>query len=136
MLKLLAQSQDAFEAVAGELTDEHFERAGHRKLLQLLLESKGDVRSLVSAEEDEDEDPKLAAQIAALATEPIDLEATADNARRVWWRLEEFRLKRAIDALRRELQKINPVTAAERYDEMFAELARLTGMWRRAREQN
>jgi len=133
MLKLLAQSQDAFDSVAGELTDEHFERAGHRRLLQLLLDAKGDVRSVVASEE---EDPKLAGLVAALATEPIDMEATADNARRVWWRLEEFRLKRAIDALRRELQRINPVTDAERYDEMFAELARLTGAWRRAREQN
>jgi DNA primase len=141
MLKLLAQSEDAFAAVAGELTDDHFERAGHRRLLQLLLDAKGDVRSLVAPEDEgrgdgETEDPKLAGQVAALATEPIDLEATAENAQRVWWRLEEFRLKRAIDALRRELQKINPVTDAERYDEMFAELARLTGAWRRAREQN
>jgi DNA primase len=138
MLKLLAQSQDAFEAVAGELTDEHFERAGHRRLLQLLLDAKGDVRSVVGSEDDggEGEDPKLAAQVAALATEPIDLAATPDNARLVWWRLEEFRLKRAIDALRRELQKVNPVTDAERYDAMFADLARLTGAWRRAREQN
>ncbi len=134
MLKLLAQSQDAFEAVAGELTDEHFERAGHRRLLQLLLDAKGDVRSLVASEEEEDQ--KLAAQVAALATEPIDLAPTADNARLVWWRLEEFRLKRTIDALRRELQKVNPVTDAERYDTMFADLARLTGAWRRAREQN
>jgi DNA primase len=137
MLKLLAQSQDAFEAVAGELTDEHFERAGHRRLLQLLLEAKGDVRSLVASSEEEDgEDQKLAAQVAALATEPIDLASTAENARLVWWRLEEFRLKRAIDALRRELQKVNPVSDAERYDAMFADLARLTGAWRRAREQN
>jgi replicative DNA helicase len=134
MLKLLAQSQDAFEAVAGELTDEHFERAGHRRLLQLLLEAKGDVRSLVASEDEEDQ--KLSASVAALATEPIDLAPTAENARRVWWRLEEFRLKREIDALRRELQRINPVSDAERYDVMFADLARLTGAWRRAREQN
>jgi DNA primase len=134
MLKLLAQSQDAFEAVAGELTDEHFERAGHRRLLQLLLEAKGDVRSLVASEDEEDQ--KLSASVAALATEPIDLAPTAENARRVWWRLEEFRLKREIDALRRELQRINPVSDAERYDAMFADLARLTGAWRRAREQN
>jgi len=133
MLKLLAQSEAAFEAVAGELTDEHFERAGHRRLLQLLLEAKGDVRSVVASEE---EDPKLAGLVAALATEPLDLAPTAENARHVWFRLEEFRLKRAIDALRRELQRVNPVTDAERYDAMFADLARLTGMWRRAREQN
>jgi len=131
-LKLLAQSEAAFAEVAGQLTDEHFERAGHRRLLHLLLEAKGDVRAVVSDEED----PKLSGLAAALATEPLDVAPTAENAQRVWYRLEEFRLKRQIDALRRELQKVNPVTDAERYDAMFADLARLTGAWRRTREQS
>ena len=133
MLKLLAQSEAAFAEVAGQLTDEHFERAGHRRLLHLLLEAKGDVRAVVSSDE---EDPKLSGLVAALATEPLDVAPTAENAQRVWFRLEEFRLKRQIDALRRELQKVNPVTDAERYDAMFADLARLTGAWRRTREQS
>ena len=135
MLQLLAQSEAAFEAVAGELSDDHFDRAGHRKLFQMLVEAKGDVRSLLAAEEEGD-DPKLAMQIAALATEPLDVAPIAENARRVLARLEEFRLKRLIDALRRDLQRVNPVTDAARYDEMFGEMARLTGAWRRARELN
>jgi DNA primase len=132
-LKLIAQSEVAFDAVAAGLSDDHFERAGHRRLFHLLRDAVGDVRSLVAAE---DEDPKVASQLAALATEPLDLAPTADNARRVLSRLEEFRIKRQIDALRREMQKVNPVNEAERYDVMFGELARLTGAWRRARELN
>jgi DNA primase len=135
MLQLLAQSQEAFEAVAGELSDDHFDRAGHRRLFQMLVEAKGDVRSLLASEQESD-DPRIAMQIAALATEPLDVAPTAENARRVLARLEEFRLKRLIDALRRDLQRVNPVTDAERYDEMFGEMARLTGAWRRARELN
>lgn len=136
MLKLLAQNQVVFEAVAGELTDEHFERAGHRRLLHLLRDAGGDVRGLIAAEEAEEEDPKVAGLLAALATEPLDVTPTVDNAEQVLARLEEFRIKRLIDALRRELQKVNPIVEAERYDRMFGELARLTGAWRRARELN
>jgi DNA primase len=135
MLKLLAQSEGAFQAVAADLTDEHFERAGHRRLLHLLRDAGGDVRALVGAE-DEQEDPKVAGLLAALATEPLDVTPTVDNAQRVLARLEEFRIKRLIDALRREMQKVNPIDEAERYDRMFGELARLTGAWRRARELN
>jgi hypothetical protein len=135
MLQLLAQSEAAFEAVAGELSDDHFDRAGHRRLLQMLLEAKGDVRSLLASGDDV-EDPKLAMQIGALATEPLDVAPTPENARRVLARLEEFRLKRLIDALRRDLQRVNPVTDTTRYEDMFGEMARLTGAWRRAREQN
>jgi DNA primase len=131
MLKLLAQSEEAFEAVAPELTDEHFERAGHRRLMQLLRGALGDVRSLVASE---DEDPKVAGLLAALATEPLDVAPTEGNARRVWARLEEFRLKRRIDEVRRRLQKINPAREPDEYDPLFAELARLTGAWRRVRE--
>ncbi len=130
MLKLLAQSAEAFTASAGQLTDEHFERAGHRRLLHLLRDAGGDVRGLVASEED----PKVAGLLAALATEPLDVPSTAESARRVWARLEDFRLKRRIEEVRRRLQKLNPIREAEDYDRLFGELAELTGAWRRVRE--
>jgi len=131
MLKLLARSEEAFVGTADRLTDEHFERAGHRRLLHLLRDARGDVRALVS---NEDEDPKLAGLLAALATEPLDVPSTADSARKVWARLEDFRLKRRIEEVRRRLQKLNPIREAEDYDRLFGELADLTGAWRRVRE--
>jgi DNA primase len=129
-LKLMARSDDVLAALGPRLSDEHFERAQHRKLWRLLAEHGPDVRSLVAAIEDE----KLRTALAALATEPVDLEPSAENGERLWARLEEFRLKRRIDDVRRRLQKLNPIRDEE-YDQLFGELARLTGAWRRVRER-
>jgi DNA primase len=128
-LKLMARSDEVLAALASRLSDEHFERAQHRKLWRLLAEHGPDVRSLVAATEDD----KLRTALAALATEPVDLEPSTENGERLWARLEEFRLKRRIDDVRRRLQKLNPIRDAE-YEPLFGELARLTGAWRRVRE--
>ena len=93
---------------------------------------------MASSEEGEagegDADAKTAALLAALATEGLDVPLTAGSARRVWARLEDFRLKRRIEEVRRRLQRLNPIREAEDYDQLFGELARLTGAWRRVRE--
>ena len=55
-------------------------------------------------------------------------------AEEVWVRLQEFLLRRRSAALRRELQKMNPVTDP-RYDEMFQRLIAADGELRRLRER-
>lgn len=127
-LKLMVRSRDILRSVSPRLSDEHFERAGHRKLWHLLADGT-EVRALVAELEDE----KLRAGLAALATEPLDVEPTVENGERLWARLEEFRLKRRIEEVRRRLQRLNPIEDAE-YDPLFGELATLTGAWRRVRE--
>ena len=71
-------------------------------------------------------DDKVAGQLAALATEPIEGEPTESYAHRVFLRLQEFDLARRIDSLRKDLQPRNPMKDPQ-YDEMFAQLSKLEG---------
>jgi DNA primase len=129
MLKLLAQRPETLAAET--IPEDHFERAQHRRILSLLRTRNGDLRALVG----ESEDDRLAAQLAALATEPLDGEPTAEYAERVRLRLEEFALKRRIDLVRKDLERLNPITQAEDYEPKFVELSKLEGARRRVREQ-
>jgi hypothetical protein len=79
------------------------------------------------------DDEKLAAMLSALAVEPLDGEGGPDYARSVWSRLQELVLKRKSDALRMQLQKLNPTTD-EGYDELFAQLVTIDGELRRLRQ--
>ncbi|MDP9343712.1 MAG: DNA primase [Actinomycetota bacterium] len=117
MLRMLAQSEEVFEAVAGEVSDEHFERAQHRRLFELLVKGRGDVRSLVAELDDE----RLSAALAALATGPVEGELTASHARRLALGLQENLLKRRIAEIRTRLQRLNPLTSPE-YEALFEEL--------------
>src|SRR5207245_8914846 len=96
MLKLLARSSDLFETFGPELGSEHFDRAQHRKLLELLASRRGDVRTLIGETTDE----RQVGQLAALATEPLEGEPSREYAERVALRLKEFDLKRRIDSVR------------------------------------
>jgi len=132
MLKLLARSDDIYDVYAPELGDEHFDRAQHRKLFQILRDRHGDVRAVVSELPPED---KLAGSLAALATDPLDGEPTREYADRVALRLKEFELKRRIDHVRKDLERLNPINDQPQYDTMFVELSKLEGARRRVREQ-
>jgi DNA primase len=130
MLRMLAQSDEVFEAVAGDVSDEHFERAQHRRLFELLVKGRGDVRSLVAELDDE----RLSAALAALATGPVEGELTVSHARRLALGLQENLLKRRIAELRKRLQRLNPLTSPE-YEQLFEELIGLEEARRRAHEQ-
>ena len=79
------------------------------------------------------DDEKLGAMLSSLAVEPLDGEGGPDYALSVWSRLQEFVLKHQSDALRMQLQKLNPTTD-EGYDELFARLVAIDGELRRLRQ--
>ena len=130
MLRILARDAEAFGRIGSRLTDEHFRTTRHRELLHLLRETDGRV-SGSDAEGGDEEDIQA---LTALALEPLDGDLLPGYAEEVWVRLQEFLLRRRSAALRRELQKMNPVTDP-RYDEMFQRLIAADGELRRLRER-
>jgi DNA primase len=130
MLRILARDAEAFGRIAPRLTDEHFRTNRHRELLHLLRQTEGRV-SGSDAEGGDEEDVQA---LTALALEPLDGDLLPGYPEEVWVRLQEFLLRRRSAALRRELQKMNPVTDP-RYDEMFERLIAADGELRRLRER-
>jgi DNA primase len=130
MLKLLAQSREVYEQVARQLREEHFDRAQHRRMFAAMIGAGGDVRRLVAESDDE----KLSGPLAALATEPVEGELTPGHAERVRLSLEEYLLKRRIDAVRKRLERLNPLKDPD-YEPLYEELVGLEGSRRRVRAQ-
>jgi hypothetical protein len=130
MLRLLARDTGIFEGFVGKLSDDHFQSAQNRKLFDLLVEAKGDVRSLIADTDDE----KTRRLLSALTLELLDGEPTERYAERLWTRLQVFLLQRRSAALRQRLQKLNPQTD-DTYDALFSDLISLDGELRRLREQ-
>jgi DNA primase len=126
MLRLMARGGDDIGEVAGRLTEEHFRSPSHRKLFLVLRDS--DVETVAGGA-----DEKLAGAVSALAVEPLDGDRTREYAEGVWARLQEFLLKARSDALRLQLQKLNP-TVDTGYDELFDQLVQVDGELRRLRE--
>jgi len=129
MLRLLARDPEVFRELAPRLQDEHFQTAGSRKLFGVLVDARGDVGSLVANSGDD----RLVRAVSGLTLEPLQGEQTADYARDVWARLQEFMLKRRSARLRQRLQKLNPTTD-DGYDALFQELIATDGELRRLRE--
>ncbi len=127
MLRLLARDAETYRALAERLTEEHFQTASGRRLFAALREADGDLRRLTGGEE------ALARSLSALALEPLEGDPVPGYAEEVWERLEEFRLRRLSEELRRRLQRMNPTTD-EGYDELFRELIETDGRLRRLRE--
>ena len=128
MLKLLVRDRSAYDEYASQLTDDHFRSATARAALAALRDAGGDA-SVVAGADDE----KLAAMLSALAVEPLDGDGGPEYALSVWARLQELVLKRKSDALRMQLQKLNPTTD-EGYDELFTQLVTIDGELRRLRQ--
>jgi DNA primase len=72
-----------------------------------------------------------------LAVEPVKSggEPLDEYAERQFLRLEELALRREAEAIRVELQKINPINAPDHYQEMFDRWLALDAASRRARDQ-
>ena len=132
MLKLIARSKDIYDEFAKQLSEEHFDRAQHRKLFEMLRDGNGDVRAVLV---DLPDDDKMAGPLASLATEPLEVDPTVEHAERIALRLKEFELKRRIDHVRKDLERLNPIDDQPQYDTMFVELSKLEGARRRVREQ-
>jgi DNA primase len=128
MLKVLAQEHDLFVIYAPRLGDEHFRSASARKAMAAMKESDGDVTVIAGSD-----DEKLGALISSLAVEPLEGAGGVDYAESVWSRLQEAVLKAESDAMRLQLQKLNPTTDPS-YDELFTRLVQIDGELRRLRQ--
>lgn len=128
MLKLLVRDAATYDAYAGRLTPDHFRSPTAKTLFIQIRDAGGDVGRLAGGV-----DETLAAQVSALALDPLDGEPTPEYADSVCARLDEFRLKEQSDALRLRLQKLNPTTD-ETYDELFVQLVAVDGELRRLRQ--
>ena len=129
MLKLLARDRTTYDGYSELLGDEHFQSQRNRDLLGVLRNCDGDIGGLVATSGDD----KLVATVSQLAVEPLEGEPTSEYAAGVWQRLQEFQLQRRSADMRRELQKLNPVTDPG-YDEMFQRLIALDGDLRRLKQ--
>jgi DNA primase len=128
MLKLLVRDRAVYEGFASRLTDDHFRSAAARKALESLRGAGGDVAAVAGGD-----DEKLATLVSSLAVEPLDGDGSQEYVASVWSRLQEFVLKQQSDALRMQLQKLNPTTD-DGYDELFARLVAIDGELRRLRQ--
>jgi DNA primase len=127
-LKLLAQHREVSEALLQELREGLFETQRYRKAFELLRKSPDPATAV-----GEVSDPALAQLVAELTVEPVKGEATDRYARHVLWRLVEYSLKRQIEGIKRELQRLNPVTETDAHERLFKELVAQEAERREAR---
>lgn len=130
MLRLLARDTDIYRSIEPRLSDEHFRSPRNRQLLAMLRSEGGHVTASVSGAGDED----AVRALTAVALEPLEGDGSAAYAEEIWARLQEFLLRRRSTAIRRDLQRMNPVTDPA-YDEMFRRLIETDGELRRLRER-
>jgi DNA primase len=129
-LKMLAQHPEAAETLVREVREDHFETQRYRKAFELLRKAR-DPAAVVG----EVADPALAQLVAELTVEPVKGETTPRYARHVQWRLIENSLKRQIEGIKRELQRINPITETDEHERLFKELVGLEAERREARDR-
>ena len=122
MLRLLAQDEQVFREIGPRLSAEHFQLARNRELLELVSRANGDIGGSVARAEDD----KTVRALSSLALERLEGEPSFDYAQKVWTDLQKFMLKRRTDAMRHQLQKLNPTTDPG-YDELFQELITAEG---------
>jgi DNA primase len=128
-LKVLAQVPDIGSRHADHISEEHFTTERYRKAWALLEEAPGDPAALA----DRAGARGQAELIAELTLEPLKGEPTAAYAERLFARLEELRLRRQVDTMKKRLEALNPVKEPATFDELFKRLADVTGRWRDAR---
>ena len=110
MLKLLARDPAALDEYGDKLTEEHFHSARRTaRRSRRCGRAGGDVASIAGGDDQE----LGGVRSSSLAVEPLDGDGSQEYAESVWARLQEFVLKTESDALRMELQKLNPMTDPE-----------------------
>ncbi len=135
-LKLMVQAAHLVPEQVRALDAERFSTPSYRKTFEFLRETEvngGGAAVLVARAHERGE--QLGRLLAALAVEPTAAvgEPTRDYAAAVFLRLEEFWLTRRIDALRKEIQVLNPQKVPEEYETLFGRLVSLEGERRRIR---
>jgi DNA primase len=137
-LRLLVQAPALCPAQARDMDPERFATPSSKKVFDFLREatraagSDDGAGALVAQAQDRGE--QLGRLVAALAVEPTesDGQPTREYATAVFLRLEEFHLGRRIDALRRELERMNP-QKDPRYEDLFDRMVKLLGQRQRLR---
>ncbi len=118
-------SAPAIEGASRVLTPDHFTQPEHRAVFEALLKVwKNGARTSVMDELDDDEGKRF---VAELALAPV----VTRNPEEVFFRLEEFRIRRQIETLRAKLSALDPRVDAAAYDALFEELMRLDVQRRR-----
>jgi DNA primase len=128
-LKVLAQVPDIGGRHADHISEEHFTTERYRKAWALLEEAPGDPAALADRAGEQGQ----AELIAEITLEPLKGEPTDAYAERLFARLEELRLRREVDTMKKRLEALNPVKEPDTFDELFKQLADATGRWRDAR---
>ena len=128
-LKVLAQVPDIGRRHADQIGPDHFTTERYRQAWTLLEEAPGDPSALA----DRAGERGQAELIAELTLEPLKGEPTAAYAERLFARLEELRLRREVDTMKKRLEALNPVKEPDAFDDLFKQLADVTGRWRDAR---
>jgi DNA primase len=127
------------ERFAG-LSSDSFTKPTYRKAFELIAETWGNAgapagSALVSLAHERVGGEVLGRLLAALAVDPpkVGVEPDREYAERIFLRLEEFSFKRRADAVRRELERINPLKSPGDHEALFEQLVELEGARRRAR---
>jgi DNA primase len=128
-LKVLAQLPDIGRRHADRIGPEHFTTERYRTAWAIIEEASGDAASLA----DRAGRRGQAELIAELTLEPLKGEPTTAYAERLFARLEELRLRREVDTMKKRLEALNPVKEPDTFDDLFKQLADVTGRWRDAR---
>jgi hypothetical protein len=143
VLKLLIQDPELMAGWQERLTGDHFGKPTHRRVFELVDDAwragggtAPAAAALVARAQGRPNGDQLARSVAALVVDPPRSpgDPTRDYAERQLLRLEEFLLKRRADAIRKELQRLNPLKVPQEHLQLFQEMAELDGAARRARE--
>ncbi len=133
-LKLMIQNPGLCADHVARLSPEDFTTPANQKIFDLARASSTASPSAIVARAQE-RGEVLQKIVAGLAIEPPASggEPTPDYAEQVFLRLEEFALSRRIDAMRKQIERLNPLKDQSDYDGLFEQLVALEGARRRVR---
>jgi DNA primase len=143
-LKLLIQAPALCAPRFSGLRLELFAMPQHRTVFELVRESfsgqagghgTGGASAMVSRAQEGARGEQIGKLLAGLAVEPVETlgAITPEYVEHVFLRLEEFALKREADDIRKQLERLNPLRAAEEYDALYERFVQLEGARRRVR---
>jgi DNA primase len=120
---------------------EWFGKVTHRRAFELLRQAMGGsgdtpaISTLVAEAQSRPGGDQLARLVAVLAIEPVKAgeHPVEEYAERVFLRLQEFWLKRQVDSVRKELERLNPLKAPADHVSLFEQLVALEGARREVR---
>ncbi|HEX8099384.1 MAG TPA: toprim domain-containing protein, partial [Actinomycetota bacterium] len=140
VLKLVLQAPALSSKWLSSVHPDWFAKPTHRKAFELIVgASNGAPASVVASDlvsrGQESGGEHLARLIAAASVEPLKSggDPTLDYAERLFLRLEEFALKRRIEVIRKQLERINPIKTPTDHENLFEELIALESARRKVR---